>query len=78
MAVDVLYVADLAERLGRTETAIRAAFRRKSPSVPHEHAFLLGPKLLVVKVADYEAWLESKKSAKPDARLGRRKGKVPA
>lgn len=65
---DVLYVRDLAARLGRTEDAIRAAIRRQSASVPHEHAFLLGAEV-VVKVDDYEAWLDAKRAA---ARPGRK------
>lgn len=67
---DVLYVADLARRLGRTETAIRAALRRKSASVPHEHAFMLGAEI-AVRASDYSAWLDAKIARKPDARIGR-------
>jgi hypothetical protein len=59
---DVLYVADLAARLGRTVPAIRQALRRKSSSVPHEHVFALGGEL-VIKREDYEAWLLAKKAA---------------
>lgn len=56
---DVMYVPDIARALGRTEAAIRAAFRRRSESVPHEHAFRIGRQIAVRRQA-FRLWLRAK------------------
>ena len=54
---DVLYVADLAKKLGRTEGAIRAAIGRGSDSVPPP--FKLG-KVWAWMAVDVDRWLDVK------------------
>lgn len=54
-ASDLLYVADLARKLGRTEAAIRSAVNRKADWLPP--AFPMGRRL-AWRLADVEAFLQ--------------------
>lgn len=57
---DVLYVPELAKKLGRTETAIRAAVHRRSGSVPPP--FKIGRKH-AWRAESVEAWLKGQETA---------------
>lgn len=57
---DVLFVPDLADRLGRTEAAIRTAIHRGSDSIPRP--FRLGSRWAWRKT-DYDNWLAKKAGA---------------
>lgn len=61
----VLYVADLARKLGKTESAIRMAVHRDSGAVPPH--FYTGRRMTWLS-ADVDAWLKAK------ARRAKKKG----
>lgn len=67
---DVLYVPDLARKLGKTEAAVRAAAQRKSASVPP--AFRLGGKL-AWRPQKVDAWLAAQEAIDIDAPRARKK-----
>jgi len=62
---DVLYVADIARKLGRTERAIRLAIIAKSESIPTP--FKMG-KLWAWRVSDVDQWLKEKAEGSGGAR----------
>lgn len=53
-AADVLYVVDLAKKLGKTETAVRMGVSRGAEWIPP--AFKLGRRI-AWRTADVDAWL---------------------
>lgn len=53
---EIMYVSDVADMLGRNETAFRAALRRCSESVPYREAFFMGRRLAWMR-SDIDAWL---------------------
>lgn len=57
MSTDVIYVAQMAERLGRTKAAIRAGHRRGVDWLPP--AFRMG-RLLAWRPADVDAFLKAR------------------
>ena len=57
---DVLYVADLGRKLGRTESGIRMAVHRRSDSIP-PHFMLAGR--IAWNREDVDAWLRRKARA---------------
>ena len=57
---EILYIADLARRLGRTESGVRMAVHRRSESVPPH--FKLGNRI-AWNAADVTAWLRKKARA---------------
>lgn len=54
MSADVLYVPDLARKLGKTEAAVRMGVARSSDWIPP--AFKLGRRI-AWRTADVDAWL---------------------
>jgi predicted DNA-binding transcriptional regulator AlpA len=59
---DVIYVPELAKKLGKTEAAVRAAYYRKSDAIPP--AFKMGREL-AWRLSDVNDWLAKKAEAKP-------------
>ncbi len=54
---EILYVADLARKLGRTESGVRMAVHRRSESVP-PHFMLAGR--IAWRAEDVTTWLRKK------------------
>lgn len=65
---DVLYIADLAAKIGRTEAAVRAAIYRGSKDLPRP--FKLGGRH-AWRTADVDAWLEQRAKKASEARSRR-------
>lgn len=64
MSADVLYVADLARKLGRTEGAVRMAVSRGAAWLPP--AFKLGRRV-AWRTSDVDAWLAKQAKEKAHA-----------
>lgn len=61
MTSDVLFLPDLARRLGLTEAAVRGHLRRGNfTAVPKP--FRLGQRRLAWRLTDYETWLAKRAS----------------
>lgn len=69
---EVLFVPDLARKLGKTDAAIRAAAQRKSDAIPPP--FRMGRKL-AWRANKVDAWLDLQEKLAADADKPRRRRK---
>lgn len=74
MSADVIYIEDVAKRLGKTETAVRALFHRDSKLGSRKKtlppAIRIGRRI-AWRVADFDAWLAAKAGAKLPSSTGK-------